>query len=232
MADRGENDFAHFPRAAAWLYDWLLRIGPVETQTGEIARDLASRLEAGRLLEIGPGPGRLLLEIHKQNANLGLFGLDISASMLRRAARNLEGIAVDLRQGSIRHTGYESDFFDAVTCVGSFYLWDEPAECADEIFRILRAGRSAYLFESYRDCNAGDFRQALAANLRQVDPVRRMISGFALKKQLRMTYRIEDYVRIFDSTRFAGSYALEKVALAGMPIWVRIRLTKAESRSS
>jgi hypothetical protein len=113
--------------------------------------------------------------------------------------------------------------------VGSFYLWDEPVECVDEIFRLLRPGCSAYLYESYGDCNAEAFRQALTDNLGRVDPIRRLISGFALKKQLRMTYRTDDYARLFERSAFAGSYALERVTLAGMPIWLRIRLKKAES---
>jgi ubiquinone/menaquinone biosynthesis C-methylase UbiE len=227
MASRGESDFARFPGVAAWLYDWLLRIRPVERQTGEIARELASRLKAGRVLEIGTGPGRLLFELHKLNDNFEIFGLDISVSMLRRARKNLQGVSVDLRQGSIRHTEYDSGFFDAITCVGSFYLWDQPAECVDEIFRILKAGHSAYLFESYRDCDEQEFRHALAANLATVDPLRRLISRLALKKQLRMTYRTDEFERILGRTRFANSYALTKVNLAGMPVWLQIRLSKA-----
>lgn len=227
MVSRAESDFSPLPRVAAWLYDCLVRIGPVKTQTAEIARDLASLLDSGRVLDVGTGPGRLLLELRKLNDHLELFGLDISASMVRRARKNLQGIHVDLRQGSIQDTDYESGFFDAITCVGSFYLWDQPTECVDEIFRILKPGRSAYLFESYRDHDAQELRHALAANLVKVAPWRRPLCGFALKKQLRMTYRVGEFERILDQTKFAKSYGLTKVKLAGLPIWLRIRLSRA-----
>lgn len=226
MSSRGEADFAHLPAGAARLYDWLLKIGPAETQTQEIAQDLVSRLDAGRVLDVGTGPGMLLLELHRLNSSFELFGLDISAAMVQRARKNLEGFCVDVRQGSIRETDYLCDYFDAITCVGSFYLWDQPAECTNEIYRILKAGCSAYFWESYRDYDVRDFRRALDANLATVDPVRRLISRMALRKQLAMTYSTEEFAQILDHTRFAGAHTLAKVTLARLPIWLRIELSK------
>jgi len=232
MASRGERYFCRLPRVAAWLYDCLVRIRPVETQTAAIARELASLLDSGRVLDVGTGPGRLLLELHKLNDHLELFGLDISASMVRRARKNLQGISVDLRQSSIRNTDYQGSLFDAITCVGSFYLWDQPTECVDEIFRILKPGCSAYLFESYRDHDAQEFRHALAANLVKVAPWQRPLCGFAVQKLLRMTYRTEEFARILNQTKFAHSYGLTKVKLAGLPIWVRIALNKLKTEQA
>ncbi len=40
--------------------DW-----PAEPQTQEIAQDLVSRLDAGLVLDVGIGPGMLLLELHR-----------------------------------------------------------------------------------------------------------------------------------------------------------------------
>lgn len=231
MTSRGEKDFARFPRFAAWLYDWLLRTTPAETQTVEIARDLASRVDGGRLLDIGTGPGWLLLEVHKLNPRFELYGLDVSAEMVQRAKNNLKGVNVELRHGSIRSTGYKNDFFDLITSTGSFYLWDQPMECVDEIHRILKVGRSACLFESYRDHDTQEFRRALVANLAKVDSIRRPLCRFALKKQLRMTYRTEEFARILDRSKFANNYALTKVKLAGLPIWLRITLNKVSTPS-
>lgn len=228
MISRGEKDFANLPDFAARLYEWLLRYTPAETQVLEIARDLASSLDSGRVLDIGTGPGTLLLEIHKLNEVFELFGLDISAAMVRRARKNLQGLSVDLRQGSIRKTDYDSNFFDAITCVGSLYLWDQPTECLDEIYRILKAGHSACLFESYRDYDVKEFQRALASNLTKVSCLMRPVCRLALKKQLRMTYQTEEYDRILDGSRFANSYAITKVKLAGLPIWLRITLQKPE----
>jgi ubiquinone/menaquinone biosynthesis C-methylase UbiE len=47
-------------------------------------------------------------------------------------------------------TGYEGDYFDAVVCIGSFYLWDRPEQGLEEINRILKLDCSAHLFETNR----------------------------------------------------------------------------------
>lgn len=146
--------------------------------------------------------------------------------MVAVARRNLVGIPADLRQGTIRQTAYESDSFSLVTCTGSFHLWNYPEESLDEIFRILETGRCAYLFEVYRDVDRAEFQQALQRNLRLVDPLRRFFGPIALRQAVNRAYRIEDVARIVDRTRFADHCHIEKIRLSGMPMWMRITLTK------
>jgi ubiquinone/menaquinone biosynthesis C-methylase UbiE len=229
MKTRGERYFTRLPRFGARIYDRFLSVEPIQSRIVEIAHDLVSRTKSGKLLDVGTGPGRLLSEIHRLNPGLELFGLDISASMIRVARNNLQNIRADLRVGSIRHTDFESDFFTAVTSVGSFYLWDYPEESLEEIFRILKKGTSAYLFEVYKDINETEYRNALRKNLRQLNWVRRLIGPFALRKSLKMSYRTEDFARIIDKTSFAGSYSVEKIELSGIPMWTRITLKKMSS---
>lgn len=219
----------HLPRFGAWLYDRFLYVEPIQSRIAEIAHDLVSRIEGGKLLDVGTGPARLLMEIYRLNPHLELFGLDISASMIKVARNNLQDIRADLRVGSIRHTDYESDFFTVVTSVGSFYLWDYPEESLEEISRILKKGESAYLFEVYKDIDETEYRDALRKNLRQLDWARRLVGPVALRKSLKMSYRTEEFVRIIEKTSFAGSYTIEKIELSGLPMWVRITLKKMPS---
>jgi len=229
MKTRGESYFIRLPRFGARLYDRFLSVEPIQGRIAEIARDLVSRTESGKLLDVGTGPGRLLFEINRLNPDLELFGLDISASMIKVARNNLQNIRANLRVGSIRHTDYESNFFTAVTSVGSFYLWDYPEESLEEIFRILKEGKSAYLFEVYKDIDETEYRNALRKNLRQLDWVRRLVGPFALRKSLSMSYRTEDLARIIEKTSFARSYTTEKIELSGIPMWARITLKKMPS---
>jgi ubiquinone/menaquinone biosynthesis C-methylase UbiE len=226
MPDRGQRSFVRLPRLAAMLYQSLTHLRAIDQQHRDIARDLASRIEWGKLLDIGTGPGRLLLELHRLRPEIKLYGMDISEAMLRLAAKNLRGVNVDLRRGDIRNTDYADDFFDGVTCTGSFYLWDEPEDCLKEIFRILRPGCSAYLFETYRDCDEEQVEAAVRANLANEGIIRRLIAPPFLMKQLRMAYSVSEVSEIIGRTSFEGSHSREKVVLGGLPAWSRITLTK------
>jgi ubiquinone/menaquinone biosynthesis C-methylase UbiE len=224
--DIREAHFLRMPRFAARLYDWFLLMEPTKAQTRDVARDLATRIEQGRLLDIGTGPGRLLLELHRLNPRIALFGLDISPAMIDVARRNLKGIPVDLRQGRAEETGLPANFFDLVTCTGSLYLWDYPEQGLEEIFRILKRGCSAYLFEVHNDVDQEAFRAALRNRLRELDMFRRLIGPFALRKALSIAARTEEYVAIIKNTGFAASFMVDQVELGAVPMWLRITLTK------
>jgi ubiquinone/menaquinone biosynthesis C-methylase UbiE len=226
MGGRGEESFAHFPGFAAKLYDGLMKTKAIELHFREIAQDLVCRISQGRLLDIGTGPGKLLLEIHTLSPSIELFGLDISAAMVQQAKRNLAGIRVDLRQGSIRATDYASGSFDLVTCSGSFYLWDSPEESLEEVHRILKEGRSAYFYETHKDFNRDELLERMKANLRGENLLRRLVAPRAMMKQLRMTYRVDEINEIIERTSFGRSYAVEEVTIVGLPIWLRIKLEK------
>jgi ubiquinone/menaquinone biosynthesis C-methylase UbiE len=226
VKERGQESFVGLPRFAARLYNSLTYLKAIERRHREIAHDLVSRIERGRLLDVGTGPGKLLLEVHQLNPDIELFGLDISEAMVQLARKNLAGIDASVQRGDIQSTDFSDDFFEMVTCTGSFYLWDSPEQGLEELFRILKKSQSAYLFETYQDCNKSEVQEALKANLRGESLVRRLTTPVFLKKLLRMTYRINEIAEIIQRTRFAASHSLEKITLGGLPAWLRIRLTK------
>ena len=223
---RGEDNFLNLPGYAARLYDSFVKSNATRLQYLEIAQDLISKIEKGRLLDIGTGPGYLLLEIHKLNPSMELYGLDISTAMVDQASRNLAGIKVDLQQGNIRATEYESEFFDLITCSGSLFLWDSPVEGLDEIHRILKGGRSAYLYELYRDIDEKIFGEKIRENLKAENLIRRMLVPQFFIRQLGMTYEKKEIEEIVKKTRYANSYSIDELTIARLPIWLKIELKK------
>lgn len=224
MIGSREASFARLPRIGAWLYDRLSNSAALEKQSKDVATDLASRIRAGRLLDVGTGPGRLLQEIHALRTDVQLFGLDISPALVKKAEQNLAGIPVDLHLGSIRHTDYANDYFDLITCTGSFYPWDQPERCLEEIHRILKPQRQAVLYETHSQFDATVFRHALKSNLRQEKLLWRLIAPRFLMLQLKMTYSIEEMRQIVRRTSFADHFSLERITLGGLPIWIAIEL--------
>jgi ubiquinone/menaquinone biosynthesis C-methylase UbiE len=113
-----------------------------------------------------------------------------------------------------------------VTCTGSFYLWDKPKQGLEEIHRILKPGRRAYLFETRRDHDKRQFRQALAANLRHEGLVMKLIGPLLLGKAFELGYRPDEVEGILRDTSFSSAHQIEDVTVAGLPVWMRIMLAR------
>jgi ubiquinone/menaquinone biosynthesis C-methylase UbiE len=226
MSSRGESQFVNFPRFAAGLYSGLSQTRSLEQQYQEIAVCFLDQIKNGRLLDVGTGPGRLLLEIHKLNPELQLYGLDVSQAMIELAKKNLADLNADLKLANICATGYDSDSFDAVVCTGSFYLWDEPEKGLNEIYRILKPGHGAHLFETRRDYDHNAYRSALKSNLKQERLTMRWFGPFFLAQALRMAYHTSEVAEIVKRTSFSGKCRIENISLVGLPFWMHIRLTK------
>jgi ubiquinone/menaquinone biosynthesis C-methylase UbiE len=226
MSSRGEKQFIKFPRFATSLYDYLSSTESMKVWYNDIAVFLVSQTSKGKLMDVGTGPGKLLTTINRINPDIELYGLDISESMILQAKKNLFNISVDLRQGNIRKTDYNDNFFDIITSTGSFYLWDHPEDSLEEIYRILKVNHHAYLFDTYQEYDKNEFKEALKSNLKKENLIMRLLSPFFLKQQLKMAYKIPEIQSILEETSFKNNYELDKVTLGGLPIWLRIKLTK------
>lgn len=223
---RGELNFLRFPSFAAGLYSRLSRTRSLQQHHREIAAYLAGQIHGRRLLDVGTGPGWLLLEVHRLKPELQLYGLDISEAMIGLAQRNLAEVTTDLKLANVCATGYEADFFDAVVCTGSFYLWDRPEQGLEEIHRILMPGCSAHLFEIDPDYDREAYRAGLKANLKREGLVMRLFGPLLLAKALSMGYRRDEVETIVGQTSFAGRLGIEDMTIAGLPIWMHVQLTK------
>jgi ubiquinone/menaquinone biosynthesis C-methylase UbiE len=227
MKTRGEKRYIKMPAFAARLYDNLTSVKGIDRSFEEIADFISTRLKEGKLLDAGTGPGRLLVEISKKNPGLDLFGLDISESMLALARKNIRSIKkVHLKAGNITKTDYTDDFFDCVVSTGSFYNWDKPVEALNEIYRILKSGSTAFIFDTHKDYDRKLLKSRLAENLSEYSFFRKSISIFFLQRQLSMTYSIPEFDAISKQTKFCKSYTLQKIELGNLPVYMRLELRK------
>jgi ubiquinone/menaquinone biosynthesis C-methylase UbiE len=229
MRTRGEQQYIGMPGFAARLYDNLTSVAGVSRGFREIAQFLTTRVPAGKLLDVGSGPGRLLAEIRLATPAIDLFGLDVSQAMIDLARENLHDLhGIDLRVANITATGYPSGFFDCVVSTGSFYNWDHPIAGLNEVFRILKPGSMAYIYESVTDHDSELLQVRLARNLEDCGAIRTGLSRYFLRRQLRMTYSTDEMRQLIRQSDFADTYGLERVELGGLPIYVRIDLLKRE----
>ncbi len=223
---RGEGFYQKIPKIGAIFYEKLMDSEMIKIQLEEIATEILSKVENGKILDIGIGPGRLLQRIHELNPNLKLYGLDLSKSMYNRAKKNLEGFEIELLHGNIMKTEFDSNYFDLVTCTGSFYLWDQPIKSLNEIHRILKNNRLALLFETYSDYNRIKFKKSLQENLKRIRPHKRLVAKRLLHKQLNITYTVNETEEILNESAFSENFLIEKIILSNLPMWMKITLKK------
>lgn len=101
---------------------------------------IASGISSGDLLEIGPGPGYVGLEVAKQLNISSLTGCEISKAMIKIASKNAQEYGIDARyiHGNAMDLPFPRESFDAVISNGSLHEWEYPIRVFNEIHRVLR----------------------------------------------------------------------------------------------
>ena len=103
-----------------------------------LLRQLAaeSGAERGRVLEVGCGTGYWLSLLAPHAGRI--FGLDLSAGMLRQAQRRPP--APTVAQGQAGALPFTSASFDLIICVNALHHFPDPRAFIAETRRLLRAG--------------------------------------------------------------------------------------------
>ncbi|WP_174590484.1 class I SAM-dependent methyltransferase [Methanocella conradii] len=115
-----------------------------------VASQVLERLPAGRILDIGTGPGRLPLMIATKNRYVHVTGIDASPDMMRiaqglAAKRGVANVDFDVGRADELPVGDEE--FDLVISTLSFHHWKKPDSALDEIYRVLREGGEAWIYD-------------------------------------------------------------------------------------
>jgi ubiquinone/menaquinone biosynthesis C-methylase UbiE len=132
--------FKHLYTTLAWAYDfvaWASSMGQWRSWLAVAIQDLPD----GDLIEFGPGPGHLLLQLAQVGRNV--IGVEISPQMIRIAARRLRkfNFRVRILHAYAQQLPLPDDAFGAV--ISSFpseYIFD--ARTLSEAYRVLRPGGS------------------------------------------------------------------------------------------
>jgi phosphatidylethanolamine/phosphatidyl-N-methylethanolamine N-methyltransferase len=141
MAIAAELDKDTVVRAyARWAPVYDLVFGPVFEHGRRAAIDAAERI-GGRILEVGVGTG---ISLPEYDADVRLFGIDISEPMLRKAQErvtalgleNIEGLAV---MDAERLT-FPDESFDVVVAQYVVTTVPNPEATLDEFARVLKPG--------------------------------------------------------------------------------------------
>ncbi|TWH18603.1 methyltransferase domain-containing protein [Prauserella rugosa] len=147
---------------------WESRLGtvvyePVQSGVRKVfagLRPSARRLrlpEGGTALDVGCGPGNVTADLGRDVGPGGLaVGVDVSRSMLRRAASAYAGPNVGFVRSDASALPLRTDSVDAITCLMVLQLLPDPEGAIAEFARVLvPGGRAAILLPGYAGPGAG-----------------------------------------------------------------------------
>jgi SAM-dependent methyltransferase len=141
------------PAAAAVFYNWLaLRF--FRRFYAVIAGEVPLR-EDGFCLDVGTGPGMLPIEMSRRFPGANIFGIDASEKMVELARKNKEAFALSDNVKFGRMDANELCFpdcsFDMIVSTFSMHHWKAPVRVLNEIYRCLKPGGEAWIYDGCAD---------------------------------------------------------------------------------
>jgi len=135
----------------------------------------------GRLLDVGTGPGRLLLAIARLRPDVEAVGIDPSPDMVDRAESHARaagvGGRVTARVATAEDLPFPDSSFDVVVSSLSAHHWADPARGVVEQARVLRPGGHLWVCDLRRSGPA--ITQALTTTFGPESPTQARAPGLA-----------------------------------------------------
>ena len=138
------------PGVLASSYEKATRL-VIDSYYSQVADEIVSRFTAGTMLDLGTGPGYLPIEIAKRQPDINIIGIDLSKKLIHMARTNAAkaGLSDQLRfeVGNSARLRFGDDAFDMVLSTGMLHSLKDPVRVFKEIYRVLKKGGEAWVFD-------------------------------------------------------------------------------------
>lgn len=120
-----------------------------------VAHDIAQSGKADCILDVGTGPGHLLLALQKLLPEAKLVGVDISSAMVAQARRNLkkfrQNMQIEVKVADVNALPFADETFHCVVSTGSLHHWKDSVHALSEAYRVLKSGGHALIYDLVRN---------------------------------------------------------------------------------
>ncbi len=173
------------------------------------AMRLVGKRERGRALDIGTGPGQIVLKLARRLTRWKFIGVDRSPNMIAQGIAGL-GPAVDLagrvhfHEADGNQIPFRDGSFDLVVCNSVLHHFAEPQKLLAEIARLSKPGGAILLRDLRRPG-----RLAYSFHVRRHG---RHYQGLMYKlycDSVRSAYTVEELQRLLDSSPMKGARIFE-----------------------
>ena len=141
------------PGLFASLYEKATRMVR-DTYYAPMAEEMVSDMKAGRLLDLGTGPGFLPIEIARRSFRIRIDAIDLTPRLIRMAKRHAAKAGVDERVhfevGNAARLRWQDSTFDMVISTGMLHTLKAPVRVLRECNRVLKPGGQAWICDPAR----------------------------------------------------------------------------------
>ncbi len=138
------------PGVLASSYEKATRM-VIEAYYGQVAEEIVSSFKSGVILDLGTGPGYLPIEIARRAPDINIIGVDLSRKLIQMAQANAAeaGLSHQLsfEVGNSAKLHFDNASFDRVISTGMLHSLNHPVAVLREIYRVLKKGGEAWIYD-------------------------------------------------------------------------------------
>jgi len=142
----------------ARAFTWVATMPQMRLLRWFVARRAVEMTSRGAAVDLGCGPGHLVVELARQAPELRLTGVDLSDELMERGEVYARRAGVDdrvsFRKGDAQQIPFPDGSLDLVVSTLSLHHWSDPVAVLNEVARVLRPGGSFLIFDLRWDMTA------------------------------------------------------------------------------
>jgi ubiquinone/menaquinone biosynthesis C-methylase UbiE len=177
----------------------------IESYYRPVAGEIVANLNEGTILDLGTGPGYLPVEIAKRSPTISVIGVDLSRKLIEIARSNAAKAdltdRLTFQSGNAGRLEFADSSFDMVISTGMLHSLKEPVAVLQEIHRVLKAGREAWIFDPAKVASKVDREKWKASLTLRERFFLWLFKLFGLHKPIK-TYTREQVIALIKQTDF------------------------------